>query len=81
MFWGAALTAGIAVAQFEAERQYEAHFMEVVKTLPANQQADAIRLHREAREKARIEALQERRHRELVHAIRDSRPIGFGCFW
>ena len=78
---GAVLGVQMAMAAFEAERQYEMHFMQMVKTLPIEQQASAIQARRQAQEKRRLEALEERRHRELCDAIRSVRPSGLGLFW
>lgn len=77
----AILSAGTVLAQMEAERQYEARFMAMVQTLPVEQQQAAVLAHRQVQEKARREALEERRHQELCRAIRSVRPSGIGIFW
>lgn len=70
-----------AVLQWQAQRHEEESFLRYLNSLPEDQRADACRVRREAKEKARREAIEERRHRELCDAIRSTRMSGFGLFW
>jgi hypothetical protein len=78
---GAVIGMQAALAQIEAERQYEAHVMARIGELPIEQRHDAVVAFLQAKEKARLEAIEERRHREICAAIRSTRPTGFGVFW
>lgn len=69
-----------AQAMYEHEREAEKRFAESIAHLPADQQAYAIRIRREVKERMKREAVIERRHQELCAAIRDARPRGIGIF-
>lgn len=60
----------LPLAIYEIERKQEEHFFNSIKELPPDQQLDAIKAHKQAREKAQQFAIEERRHRELCSAIR-----------
>ena len=70
-----------SLAMQEHEREAEKRFAASIADLPADQQAELIRVRSEAKEKARREREIERRHQELCQAIRDSRPRGLGLFF
>lgn len=67
----------LARLEQERERAFYAH----VETLPPEMRYDAVRRYTEAKEKARLESIAERRHQELCEAIRSTRPKGLGIFW
>lgn len=70
-----------AMAMREHERESEKRFAESIAHLPPEQQAMAIKLRQDAKEKLAKEAEIERRHQELCRAIRESRPRGIGLFF
>lgn len=70
-----------AQAMREHEQESERRFVESIAHLSPEQQASAILVRKEVKERLRQEAEIERRHRELCKAIRDSRPRGIGLFF
>jgi hypothetical protein len=70
MFGIEAMAVSVALSMVDA--QMEAYFYENVRNMPIECQAQAIREHKDQREKQRLEAREDRKHRELCDAIRDS---------
>jgi hypothetical protein len=68
--WNMAIGCVVAMAEAEAEKQ----FIEKIRGLSPDVQSRMIEERKAAKEKARVEAIEERRHRELCDAIRASKP-------
>lgn len=49
-------------------------FYEIIRHFPPDQQERLIEERKAAKEKARVEAIEERRHREMCAAIRSTKP-------
>lgn len=60
----------------EHDIKVEKQFRDSIKDLPIEEQLSRINSWESAKEKARLEAIEERRHQELCRAIRESgRPL------
>lgn len=71
----------VATLQYEMEsmkarQKLDEEFWSSIKDLPIEEQLSRINSWESAKEKARLEAIEERRHQELCRAIRESgRPL------
>lgn len=66
---------------YEARLQEEEAFRTMLANAPIEHHAALIEARRVRQEEQERYATEERRHRELCRAIRDSRPHGLGIFW
>jgi hypothetical protein len=75
MMFGSMFAAAIGAMQ--QELQMEAAFQRSLEGLAPEERARAVAAHKAAlKERVRVNE-----HRELISAIRDSRPRGLGIFW
>jgi hypothetical protein len=62
----------ITVQALRLANEQEQRYLKSLETLPPDMQVQLLKEHRERKEKARLEAIAERRHQELCEAIKEA---------
>ena len=72
MFTGVVMA---VIAESMMKDRIDQHFERVIRDLPIETQIQMRKERDERKEKARLEAIEERRHKELCEAIKSTKPV------